>query len=57
MDTTSSATSLARNPLANKDNATEPRLVVPSCCGIPKRATDLCDHFQIRPPIAAFDGE
>lgn len=57
MDTDSSFTTLARAPLANKENTVEPRLVVPSCCGVPKRATDLCDHFRIRPPIAAYDGD
>ena len=52
MDTPASA-----SPLNDKEKTTGPRLVVPSCCGVPKRATDLCDHFRIRPPITAYDGD
>ena len=57
MDLSPSATPLNQFTLGSKDNENPPAMVVPSCCGIPKRATDLCDHCQIRPPVPTYDNE
>ena len=57
MDIARRATTLNGYTIAAKENEHEPPIVVPSCCGVPKRATDLCDHFRIRPPIDTYDGD
>lgn len=57
METAPSAIPLNGYILDSKEGDTDPPMVVPSCCGIPKRATDLCDHFQIRPPVPIYDAD
>ncbi|MBI9083212.1 MAG: hypothetical protein JEZ11_06400 [Desulfobacterales bacterium] len=57
MDSSPSATPLNQYTLGDKDNETQPAMVVPSCCGIPKRATDLCDHCRLHPPVPTYDSK